>query len=259
MKIIIDIDTLTDNVTSISASSSDANFPVTNLRDNFTTNLWKAASGASATITLLVSKGSAIEIINTNATDITITAGSGETYEDEAGWSLEDGYSYAEDEVAVIAAGSLPGERGRLWGEYSEFSGPHVVTATLTADGIPSAGIIRAGVVERFRNPAPSHEESSIDYSIEKELNNGADYFRKRNVVRTFDNLTMLETRANAWKLKHRIFDAVGPQPLAIRLVDGDIISDDEFVIFAKRIEPPRIEHVTNTKSRISFSLKEVI
>ena len=46
---------------------------------------------------------------------------------------------------------------------------------------------------------------------------------------------------ANAWKLKHRIFDAVGPQPLAIRLVDGDIISDDEFVIFAKRIEPPRI------------------
>ena len=30
-------------------------------------------------------------------------------------------------------------------------------------------------------------------------------------------------------------------EPLAIRLVDGDIISDDEFVIFAKRIEPPRI------------------
>lgn len=259
MKIIIDIDTLTDNVTSISASSSDANFPVTNLRDNFTTNLWKAASGTSATITLLVSKGSAIELLNTNATSVVVSAGSGETYEDETDWSLEDGYSYADDEVVVVTAYSLPGEKGRLWGEYPEFTGPHIVTVALTAGGVPSAGIIRAGVVERFRNPAPSHEESSIDYSIEKELNNGADYFRKRNVVRTFDNLTMLETRANAWKFKHSIFDAVGPQPLAIRLMDGSTVTDHEFVIFAKRIEPPQIEHVTNTKSQISFSLKEVI
>lgn len=102
MKIIIDIDTLTDNVTSISASSSDANFPVTNLRDNFTTNLWKAASGTTATITLLVSKGSAIELLNTNATSVVVSAGSGETYEDETDWSLVSIHAPARGATAIV-------------------------------------------------------------------------------------------------------------------------------------------------------------
>lgn len=259
MKIIIDTDLLTDNVTSCSADSEDAQFPASNMRDNFTTNLYKAASGLTALITLQVSKGSAVELLNTNATAVVVTAGSGETFTLESGYSLETGYSLAEDAVAAIPVYSLPGAHGRLWAEYSAFSGPHVVKLALTAADVPSAGIIRAGVVQVFKDPEPSNGETSIDYSIEKELNNGADYFRKRNVVNVFDNLQMIETRENAFLFKRAIFDAVGPQPLAIRLVYNKYITDEEFVIFGKRVNPPHLEHLTRTKTRITFSLREVI
>jgi hypothetical protein len=259
MKIILDTDLRTDNVISITASSEDASFPATNLQDDFTTNLWKAASGTTATLTVNVSKGSALEIINTNATEMTISVGSGETYEDEAGWTIEDGYEYSADEVTSVTAENLPGSGGRIWVDYSEFSGAHVITIAITAATVPSAGILRAGLVQQFKDPAPGIQEGSADFSIEKELNNGADYFRKRNVVRTFENIEMVETRANAFKLKHDIFDAVGPEPLAIRLFDGANVTDDEFIVFAKRVSTPTIEHLTSTHSRITLSLREVI
>ncbi len=266
MKIIIDTDlakvpgaTIVDNVTSCVADSEDANFPDENLRDDFTTNLWKAASGTTATITLQVSKGSALMLMNTNALTAVVTAGSGESYSLEAGYSLETGYSLANDEVAVIAAYSLPGSGGRLWADYSVFIVPHVVTIALTAASVVSAGIVRAGQVETFRDPGPNHGEDSKDYSIEKELNNGANYFRKRNVLRIYDGLNMLESRANAWTFKHDIFDAVGPKPLAVRITQNTNINDWEFVAFAKRTEAPRLEHLTVAWTRINFSLEEVI
>lgn len=259
MKIIIDTDLLTDNVTSCVASSEDADFPDENLRDDFTTNLWRAASGTTATITLQVSKGSSVMLMNTNATEVIVTAGSGESYVDETGCVSEIGYLNADDEVATIAAYSLPGSGGRLWADYSVFAIPHIVTLTLAASSAPYAGIVRAGVVREFKDPAPSHAEGSVDYSIEKQMNNGADYFRKRNLVRTFDSLEMIETRGNAWIFKHDIFDAVGPQPLAIRLIQNSAIADWEFVVFAKRIDPPNLEHLTAAWSKISFNLREVV
>lgn len=262
MKIIIDTTSTTapyDNITTLTASSEDANFPSTNLRDDFTTNLWKAASGTSAVLSLILSKGSSVAVFNTNATSVTVEAGAGESYILESGYELESGYSLVVDEVAVIPAYDLDGENGRFWADYTEFTVPHVVTITLTAASVPYAGIVRGGNVESFRDPATGMGESSIDYSVERELNNGADYFRKRNVVRTFEGMRMLETRANAWLFKHDIFDSVGPQPLAIRLIQSSSITDDEFVMFAKRIDPPQLEHATRTHTRIHFSLREVI
>jgi hypothetical protein len=266
MKIIIDTDlakvpgaTVVDNVTSCVASSADANFPDENLRDDFTTNLWKAASGTTATITLQVSRGSAVMLMNTNATSVVIEAGSGESYANESGFAHEAGYVNADDEVAVIASYSLPGSGGRLWADYAEFTVPHIVTIALTAAAVPYAGIVRAGHVEEFRDPGRENSEGSIDYSVEKELNNGANYFRKRNVIRTYDNLSLFETRANAWKFKHAIFDAVGPKPLAMRIVQNASITDWEFVAFAKRSAPPQIDHLNAVYSRINFSLQEVI
>jgi len=262
MKIIMDTDSTTapyDNITSVVASSSDANFPVANLRDDFTTNLWRAASGTSATLTAQVSKGKGLALYNTNATSITVLAGSGETYVNESGYVNETGHAYAADTVTVAAAEVLPGIWGRIWVDYTEILVPHVLTITLTAAAVPYAGIIRAGMVQTFKDPTREHEEGSEDLSIEKELNNGADYFRKRNVIRTFDNLSMIETRPNAWLFKHGIFDKVGPQPLAIRLFDGVNVDDAQFNVFAKRINPPKLTHLSSTLSRISFNLREGI
>lgn len=259
MKIIFDPARLDDNVTSCVASSEDANFPDENLRDDFTTNLWKAASGTTATITLQVTKGSAILIMNTNATAITILTGSGESYVNESGFANESGYAYAADSVTNVPTSDLPGVGGRIWVEYPEILLPHTITISMTAAAVPYAGIVRAGIVQTFRDPAPNNGEGSQDYSIEKELNNGADYYRKRNIVRTFSNLSMIETRANAWLFKHDIFDAVGPQPLGIRIFEGANVDDCEFVVFAKRMSSPQLEHLTKDFTRISFNLREVI
>ena len=263
MKVIIDTDSTTapyDNVTSISVDSEDANFPKENMRDDFTTNLWRAAAGVlTAKITLQVSKGSGVMLMNTNATSVVVEAGSGESCANESGWVYETGYANADDEVATISVYSLPGKGGRLWADYSVFTVPHIVTITLTAAAAVYAGIVRAGVVEEFRDPTWDLGEGSIDYSIERELNNGANYFRKRNVIRQYDNISIIETRANCWKLKHDIFDAVGPQPLAIRIIQNALFTDWEFVVFAKRASLPQINHINNAYSRVNFGLQEVI
>lgn len=265
MKIIIDTDlakvpgaTTVDNITSITASSEDPSFLAMNLQNDFTTDLWKAASGTAASLTVAVSKGSAVELLNTNATSIAVTVGTGGEYELESGYELETGYEL-EDTEPVTTVYNLPGSGGRLWADYPEFAGPHIVKLALVAASIPSAGILRAGNVEEFNDPAYGINEGSNDYSIEKELNNGADYFRKRNVVRSFSGISIFETRANCFKLKHDIFDAVGPKPLAIRLVHNKI-TDDEFVLFAKRVDSPQIDFSYGaSNARINLNLKEVV
>ncbi len=259
MKILIDTDLLTDNVTSYTASSSDADYPAANMRDNYPGNVWKAASGTEATIRLVVSKGSAVAMFNLNATAVAISYGAGEGYVNESGYANESGYTYLTDTAATVEASDLSGANGKFWAEYTEIALPHIVTITLTAAAAPSAGILRAGIVKEFENPArDSMGEGSVDYSIEATMPNGANYFRKRDVVRTHTGLSMIETRANAFIFKHDIFDAVGPMPVAVRLA-ADSITDDELIAFAKRTAPVSIEHITNTLTRINFGLQEVI
>ena len=286
MKIIFDKDSTStpyDNVTTIAVDSENANFPKENLQDDFTTNLWRAADASYgyeysfeagwsfetgwsfaggvlvATITLQVAKGSAVMLSNTNAISATIQIGSGETYVNETGYAYESGYANVGDEISIISTYALPGEGGRLWVDYAEIAVPHTITIELTADSAVSAGIIRAGNVETFLDPALGLGESAIDYSVERELNIGADYYRKRNVVRQFDGLSITDTRAKCWALKHDIFDAVGPMPLAIRLISSIYGTDSEFVAFAKCLESPQIDHISNDYSRIGFTLQEVI
>jgi len=262
LKILIDTDSTAapyDDVTAYTASSSDADYPAANMRDNYPGNVWKAASGTSATIRLVVSKGSAVAMFNINATAVAIYYGAGEWYIDESGYAPETGYAYLSDPEATVEASDLSGANGKLWAEYTEQTVPHIVTIILTAVSAPSAGIVRAGIVKEFENPGrDGMGEGSVDYSIEATMPNGANYFRKRDVVRTHSGLSMLETRANAFIFKHKIFDAVGPMPLPVRIT-ADSITDDEFIVFAKRTAPISIEHITSTYTRINFGLMEVV
>ena len=279
MKILIDTDLLTDDVTAYTASSSDASYPAANMRDNYPGNVWKAASGTTATIKLNVSDGSAVALFNINATDVKIFYGTGDSYVNESGFANESGYAYSPiDPSAILKSFNLSGTAGKVWAEYPYQAGEtyiyesgysnesgyansgsdHVVTILLTATGVPSVGIVRAGKVEEFRNPGyGGMAEGSVDYSIQAQMPNGANYFRKRSVVRTHSGLSMLETRANAFIFKHDIFDAVGPMPLPVRIT-ADSVTDDEFIVFAKRTAPVGIEHVTTDYTRINFGLMEV-
>jgi hypothetical protein len=238
MKIIFDTTLQSDNVTSIVASSEDSEFPVANLQNTFTTDVWRAAAGVlTATLTIDVSKGSALELLNTNAKTASATVGG---------------------TPVPVTVYQLPGEKGRLWIDYTEDLAPHTIVLTLTADVDVYAGILRAGIVKTFDDPINENKEESQDFSIELELNNGSDYFRTRNIVRIFNEITIYETRANAFILKHDIFDVVGPEPLAIRLVHK-YITDAEFILFAKRTSPIKLNHIWKNLTAISMELREVI
>ena len=268
MKIIIDTDlakvpgaTTVDNITSIVALSEDANFPASNLQNDFTTDLWKAAAGVLSTkITIAVSKGSAVELLNTNATSVTVISGYGESYVNQNSFVSQNGFANVDGETTTTVIDNLPGNAGRFWADYAGFETlPHVIKVLLTAASTVSAGIIRAGNVEEWNEPAYGLNEGSNDYSIKKELNNGARYLRKRNVIPKFDNLSIFETRVNCFKLKRDIYDNLGSKPLAIRMVH-EKITDKEFVLFACMPDAPVIDYNYGpTNARINFNLEEVV
>jgi hypothetical protein len=257
MKIIFDPDIKSDNITSVVASSSDTYFSVLNLRDDYTTNLWRTTSGATTGyIQAGVSAGSAVELLNTNATSATITVGTGGTYSLEAGGSNEAGYSLEANSSILSSVVNLPGTAGRLWAEFTNQTTPFIVRIDLVASSTLTAGIIRAGKVQQFNDPAPGFSETTKDFSIEMELNNGANYFRKRNTIRTFSNLQMIDSRTDAYIFK-RVFDGLGPKPVAIKLFDSQ--TDSKYVIFAKRESLPQITHISNANSEMQLSLTEVV
>jgi hypothetical protein len=237
MKIIYDTATYSsNNITSVSATNTDGSFPASNLLNDYTNYVWKATTNTSV-ITADVSAGCAVALFNTNATSITLTGHSDEHF--------IEGLNY--------------GPTGRYWGEYTQNNSAHQVVLTLSTSksSILYAGILRAGNVSSYRDPAPGHTESSVDTSIEIESDNGVDYFRRRYVVRTFSNLNVIETRANAWLAKMVVFDSLGPKPVAIKLFSSPI--DANFVIFARRASPVQLTHIAPAWTGITFDLKEVV
>jgi len=250
----------TNNVTAVSANSEDANYPATNLQNDYTKDLWQAAAGINeAVVYVTVSSGAAVALFNTNATSATITAGIAGNYQWEAGYSWEADVSWESSET-VTATFNLTGDGGSFWADYAEITTSHLITITLTAaSGTDvNAGVVQAGAVNEFQDPRYGIDETSQDYSVELELNSGSEYYVKRDIARIMSNLQILETRANAFAFKHDIFDKAGPAPMAMR-ISTVIITEEEFIIFAKRLASPQIQHVSPDYSMISLAIKESI
>jgi hypothetical protein len=265
MKFIFDSTLGSDNVYSVAASNSDPSYPASNMRDDFPTNLWRSPSGyTSACVWAYCTTGCALELLNTNATSITMTIGTGGTYQigTATGYSMsmENGYIFETTNTTITSSVSnLPGTNGRFWADFPQQNQSFIIRIELTASSAVYAGILRAGNIFQINDPAPGHSESSKDYSIEMELNNGANYYVKRNVVRTFSNLNVIDSRSDAWTIKINCFDALGPKPVAIKMFDSANITDDEFVIFAKRVNPIQLTHISKNWTGITFDLKEVV
>jgi hypothetical protein len=240
MKIIFDTALQSDNVTNISASTTYSGYPVSNLQDDYLSSLWRAGVSATATLTVTISKGSSLALYNTNATSIGVTVSSGGGYTTKS---------------------NLNGVNGWFWLDYTYSGTSHTVTLDLTCDASQYAcgGVLRAGSVITFNDPAPGITESSYDYSVEVPLSNGTNYFRKRPVVRNFTNLSIIETKTNAFIFKYDIFDMIGPKPLAIRLVQNAGVSDAELVIYAKRLSSPNLVFIKSALIQINFELQEVV
>lgn len=230
--------------TAVSVTSAASNFPSDNLLDDKPSKLWKAVSGVNtATITVtLATSSEAIAIYNTNADSVTITA------KDSGGTPVK------------TETFTLNGTRtyNRCWMEYTAQADTHSVTLALTAAAgtTVEAGIVRGGVIVDFKNPQYGFTESKLDYSIIRELNNGAMYTKKRNIVRTF-SFQMDMIRSSEFYDLSDIYDYYGPNPFAMLLAEG--IQDSQWTIFGRMANPFQGSHSYPSDSVVSISITEAV
>jgi hypothetical protein len=313
--------------TGSTASSSDANFPLTNLFDAHPRNYWKASATNIATLRLKIAAGAnalALFATNTDTVTCTITQDSAEQTLDNAAATDEGGglvgvpctghgYSSGDsillngttnyDGVQTVDASSTankivitatynaetfagtetvaevqdtedfdlrviddyanlivddPEVYRQCWMDYTYQSTAHTATVELQSitGTVVRGGTFIAGVGIDLPNPAYGLKEGRKDYSIKKELNNGAIYYRKRNIVRTFSGSIIVD-RGTECKQVMDVFDQKGPEPFACLCVDD--IDDKEWAVYARFDTSPSADHSYPSKSIISFSFTEVI
>ena len=230
--------------TAISVTSADSNFPSDNLLDDKPSKLWKASSGTNtATITVTIdANAGAIALFNTNADTVTITA------KDNGGATVK------------TQTFTLNGTRtyDRCWMEYTAQAAEHSATLELTSavGTTVEAGIVRAGVLVDFKNPQYGLTESRLDYSIVRELNNGAMYTKKRNIVRSF-SLQIDMIRSSEFYDLCDIYDFYGPNPFAMLLAED--IQDSQWAVFGRMGNPFQGTHSYPSDSIVGLEIMEAV
>lgn len=251
-----------DNITNISASEENANYPASNLLTKYPKQCWKATS-RDAVVTAVVSAGGALAIIATNATSITVAISSGQSIEWDTGISWGSGISWdTTGNTDTTETSLLPGDiTGAAWFDFSAArtsSFTATITLTAAAGEIVQAGRIICGNLYEFRDPSPGIREGLFDYSIVKELNNGAFYTRKRDVARTFEFSLVEDRTTDFYRYMKTIARNLGPDPTAFYIVDSG--ADENWIVYARfDRQMPRGSHEFPDYSGIDTSLLEVI
>ena len=251
-----------DNISSVTASEENANYLATNVQDEHPKKVWKGTS-RDATLTCVVTGGGALAVIATNAESISLTLSTGQTWTLDTGWSIQDGWALdtSGDSTVTQIANLTGGIDGAAWFDFSENrTGSFTATLDLTAAAgeIIQAGIVRCGTLRTFVDPRYGIQEGLEDYSIEKELNNGAFYYRLRDIVSSFDFIITPARDPDFYTFMRTVAKAIGKQPMAWRLVTVNN-SDEEWITFARFADMPRGSHDFPLHSPIKASLLEVV
>lgn len=141
--------------------------------------------------------------------------------------------------------------------EYGYQLVKHDVIITFNCEAVPECGVIRAGQVNTFPDPAYGIKEGLKDYSIVKELNNGGVYVRKRNLVKTFSGQITVERDRTFYDFMRNIIQINGPTPL-FWWVSSNLTNQD-WTIYGRYTQPPDGSHSYYKHSEISFTIEEVV
>lgn len=228
----------------VTADSESGSFPATNLQDDRPKKYWMSGGSNVATLTATVAADSdQIAIFNTNAASAVITIK----------------LAGVEQESFIIDLTS-PHTHNRLWQSYTEQTAVHTVEIqlTTTVGSAVYAGVMRIGKGVTVSNPAYGISESRRDFSIVRELNNGAYYIRKRDSVRTF-SLSFTDDRATDFYNFTEVMDYYGPEPIAVLLAE-DVDSDPhEWAIFGHILTPFNGSHEYYSHTNVSFEITEAV
>ena len=231
-----------EKLSSVTADTSDGSFPATYLENDKPKRYWKSSGSNVGVLTATVAANSdQMALFYTNAesaaVDVLVGAVSQETFSID----LTDPHSH-----------------NRFWQSYTAQSVIHTIEITLTAPAGEAvyAGVLKVGLGVDLVNPAYGIGESRRDFSIVKELNNGAYYIRKKDPVRTF-SVSFLEDRATDFYKFTQVADYYGPKPVAILVAEG--IDDLEWCIFGHILNPFSASHAYLNHSTISYTITEAV
>lgn len=244
------------------ADFEDPEYPAANVLDEHPKRKWMAI-GNTAKLRITAGAGAnTVAVFGSNA--VTITA---HTYTGiDGAWCAENAWAsgaqwFDGDIQSVPVEYRLsPTGAGSMWAEYPQFDIPHIVSLEMTAaDGaVVYAGVVRTGPRISYEGPETDLKEGLVDYSILRELNNGAFYSRQRDIVRTFAFSAVMDRESEFYSLLHTVIRGVGPMPLAWALV-GDTVTEWDFVVYARVLAMPRGVYKSLSAVYVDIELIEVI
>jgi len=248
-----------NKISSLTVDSENALFPIENVLDAYPTRLFKADGDYQATLTCVVSAGTnAIAVYGTNAqgASVTITDPNAIEWHSESEWDSESDWAYAEPSATIEIDQS--GDAYSLWGDFDYINSPMNIELVLSTSSslVLEVGVLRIGEAKTFKNPKYGLQEGLVDYSILKELSNGAFYYKKRNIVRTFSGQIFEDRDDDFYTFMADIARTYGKAPMAWRLTDEDSMN---WVVFARFSDIPIGMHDAPDYSTINFSLIEVL
>ena len=266
-----------DKINSVSSQTADGSYPIANITDNHPKKVWKSdGSAATEIITLAVAslaEGLGMHAIQgATSVSIVISDGMGMDFGSVGGTAvLDKGAVSGVDVVDLPETDTSPQSEifdldpdnvGALWLQYdSQKTNVHRVDITLTAAAAATfqVGVVTCGVLNQFVDPL---QEVGIkaglrSYSIVAELNNGAKYVSKKDIVRTF-GFTIFENRdTDFYTFMRTVVQRLGEVPTSWRIYSA--AEDWEFVVFAMVDGMPMGEHIFPDDSLIQVNLLEVI
>ena len=270
---------------SLSASSVDANYPVSNLLNDHVKHVWKGTTN-KATLEFCATAGEVIALFGTNAITIKASVGTGSSIEWESGPSLEMNWSTIiswdvvtidwiseqvswEDKVIWIGDETVlfdytydlsTSSIGSLWINYPDGLNQTktvFIKLTCAAGDYIHAGVLRAGDIFEMRDPDYGMSEKLQSYSIIKELNNGSFFFKKRESAREFGCKWEIDRDHDFYTFMYDIMRVYGEIPMAWRL--SSTLTNPEWIVFARPSSMPSASHDYPMQSTMEIELIEAI
>ena len=99
-------------------------------------------------------------------------------------------------------------------------------------------------------------EESLLDYSIEDTLANGAQYYKRRDIVRTFAGTAVFKRKQYFQDFMRDIVRLYGRTPMMVSLLDSTANTD--FILYGRLASMPQASHFSHDYSSLNFQFVEV-
>lgn len=126
-----------------------------------------------------------------------------------------------------------------------------------TSRKVIEVGVIRCGISYNADvNPQRPMTEELVDYSIVRELSNGATYVKKRDIVREFSGELYLARERDFYNFMYGVAREIGQQPIAWKITDINLI---DWIVFGRLTNMPVGRHSDPDRSRVNFKIREVL